>query len=381
MKKTVSALVCLALLLLLVACQEPTAESAPPTSPQPSASQQTTPEPSQEDYIPCAGGYARAEFVPMEDGTEICCLVVTPEKEGQFPTVITQNCYQAATDEFTAEYFESCVADSSAFVEAGYAFVMIQTRGTANSQYESFLAYIHDTDDELQVMDWIRQQDFYNGELFCNGMSYMGFTSMSHLYAPHEDIKAISMQCPVSTRYDAWYQNGFIKIGLMGYWQAMMHRPAGFDGTALGNTMDMTLFNTFPYINWPVEMYGEQDEYWTGILTHPEDGEWWRTEAAGSYIYDAIAAFCEIEQATVGSILLRMERDGLVRRTQRDGNRRSLYVSLTPEGRRMGERMAEIFRRADAQAAAGLTPEEQDQLRVLLEKVYGSVSPERRRNG
>ena len=233
MKKTVSALVCLALLLLLVACQEPTAESAPPTSPQPSASQQTTPEPSQEDYIPCAGGYARAEFVPMEDGTEICCLVVTPEKEGQFPTVITQNCYQAATDEFTAEYFESCVADSSAFVEAGYAFVMIQTRGTANSQYESFLAYIHDTDDELQVMDWIRQQDFYNGELFCNGMSYMGFTSMSHLYAPHEDIKAISMQCPVSTRYDAWYQNGFIKIGLMGYWQAMMHRPAGFDGETL----------------------------------------------------------------------------------------------------------------------------------------------------
>ena len=95
----------------------------------------------------------------------------------------------------------------------------------------------------------------------------------------------------------------------------------------------------------------------------------------------AIAAFCEIEQATVGSILLRMERDGLVRRTQRDGNRRSLYVSLPPEGRRMGERMAEIFRRADAQAAAGLTPEEQDQLRVLLEKVYGSVSPERRRNG
>lgn len=47
----------------------------------------------------------------------------------------------------------------------------------------------------------------------------------------------------------------------------------------------------------------------------------------------AIAENCEIEQATVGSILSRMERDGLVCRSQRDGNRRSLYVSLTPQGR------------------------------------------------
>ena len=95
----------------------------------------------------------------------------------------------------------------------------------------------------------------------------------------------------------------------------------------------------------------------------------------------AIAAFCEIEQATVGSILLRMERDGLVRRAQRDGNRRSLYVSLTPEGEKLGEQMADIFRRADARAAAQLTPEEQEQLQVLLEKVYASVSPDGRENG
>ena len=95
----------------------------------------------------------------------------------------------------------------------------------------------------------------------------------------------------------------------------------------------------------------------------------------------AVAAFCEIEQATVGSILLRMERDGLVRRTQRDGNRRSLYVSLTPEGEKLGAQMSAIFRRVDAQAAAELTPEEQEQLRVLLEKVYTSVSPDGRRNG
>ena len=91
----------------------------------------------------------------------------------------------------------------------------------------------------------------------------------------------------------------------------------------------------------------------------------------------AIADYCEIEQATVGSILTRMERDGLIARNQREGNRRSLYVSLTPRGREMGERMAEIFRRADARAAADLSLEEQRALRELLEQVYRRVSQTR----
>ena len=91
-----------------------------------------------------------------------------------------------------------------------------------------------------------------------------------------------------------------------------------------------------------------------------------------------IAADCEIEQATVGSILSRMERDGLVCRTQREGNRRSLYVSLTPRGRQLGEKMQAIFQQADNMACAQLTLEQQRQLEVLLEAVLASVVPERK---
>ena len=87
----------------------------------------------------------------------------------------------------------------------------------------------------------------------------------------------------------------------------------------------------------------------------------------------AIADYCEIEQATVGSILTRMERDGLIARTQREGNRRSLYVSLTPRGREMGEKVAELFRRADARASAGLSGEEQLAIKELLKKVYCGI--------
>lgn len=92
-----------------------------------------------------------------------------------------------------------------------------------------------------------------------------------------------------------------------------------------------------------------------------------------------IARYCEIEQATVGSILLRMERDGLVRRVQKDGNRRALYVFLTEKGRQTALQVQQIFQQADARAAAALTPEENLQLQRLLQRVYDAVAePERK---
>ena len=85
-----------------------------------------------------------------------------------------------------------------------------------------------------------------------------------------------------------------------------------------------------------------------------------------------IAACCEIEPATVGSILLGMEEAGLVLRTQRPGNRRSLFVSLTPRGRDKARQMAEIFRQVDDRALQALTPQEGEALLTLLTKLYAA---------
>ena len=85
-----------------------------------------------------------------------------------------------------------------------------------------------------------------------------------------------------------------------------------------------------------------------------------------------IAACCEIEPATVGSILLGMEEAGLVLRTQRPGNRRSLFVSLTPRGREKARQMAEIFRQVDDRALQALTPQEGEALLTLLTKLYAA---------
>ena len=82
-----------------------------------------------------------------------------------------------------------------------------------------------------------------------------------------------------------------------------------------------------------------------------------------------IAAYCEIQQATVGSILLRMEQAGLILRRRREGNRRSLYVSLTQKGQEAAVTMADIFRAAEEEAVRGFSPEERESLLCLLCRV------------
>lgn len=88
-----------------------------------------------------------------------------------------------------------------------------------------------------------------------------------------------------------------------------------------------------------------------------------------------IAAYCEIEPATVGSILLRMEENGLILRRQKAGNRRSLYVSLTDKGRDAAARVEEIFHTVEADAARELSPDEVHLLQELLNKLCTGLQP------
>ena len=92
----------------------------------------------------------------------------------------------------------------------------------------------------------------------------------------------------------------------------------------------------------------------------------------------AIADHCEIEPATAGTILSRMERDGLIARARHEGNRRSLYVTLTPHGQEVAQAMDVAFHQADQAAAAGLTEEQQELLCAMLADVCDTLNVERK---
>lgn len=87
-----------------------------------------------------------------------------------------------------------------------------------------------------------------------------------------------------------------------------------------------------------------------------------------------IANYCEIEQTTVGSILLGMENAGLIVRKQKEGNRRSLYVSLTDKGLETANKMQAIFDEVEGRVMKKLSNEEIELLKTLLLKVSESLS-------
>ena len=91
---------------------------------------------------------------------------------------------------------------------------------------------------------------------------------------------------------------------------------------------------------------------------------------AGSADQKTIAEHCEIEPATVGSILTRMEGVGLVERRRLQENRRSVLVSLTLSGEQAARDTQKIFEKNEEAALSGLTEAERETLCSLLERVY-----------
>lgn len=82
-----------------------------------------------------------------------------------------------------------------------------------------------------------------------------------------------------------------------------------------------------------------------------------------------IAEACHIEPATITSLLLGMENKGLILRKNRDGNRRSLYVYLTDEGRSLAEQIELKFQAIEEKALTGFHEDEKELFTCFLTRV------------
>ncbi|MGK4199279.1 MarR family winged helix-turn-helix transcriptional regulator [Fusobacterium sp. HC1336] len=85
-------------------------------------------------------------------------------------------------------------------------------------------------------------------------------------------------------------------------------------------------------------------------------------------IQKEIAVGCQIEPASVTSILLTMEKRGFIERRSINDNRRSHYVFLTEEGKRIANLVREAMLKVEEQALENFTTEEKEILIKLLKK-------------
>ena len=85
----------------------------------------------------------------------------------------------------------------------------------------------------------------------------------------------------------------------------------------------------------------------------------------------------KVKPPTVNGILDRMEEKGLVERTVSGQDARQRVVALTPAGLEREKQAEQSFLEAEALIARGLTAEETDTLRSLLERVIHNLEEDR----
>jgi DNA-binding MarR family transcriptional regulator len=77
----------------------------------------------------------------------------------------------------------------------------------------------------------------------------------------------------------------------------------------------------------------------------------------------------DVEQATMGNTLKRMDRDGLIKREPHPDDSRAQLIRLTPRAAALEPRAKAASRRINAVATKGLAKSEQETLRILQRQV------------
>jgi len=87
-----------------------------------------------------------------------------------------------------------------------------------------------------------------------------------------------------------------------------------------------------------------------------------------------LAINCEVEEATVTSLLSRMEEAGLLERRQENNNRRSLAVYLTAKGKRRCSLIHSKFKELEDDAWNDFSELEKEQFLSMLKRLRTNIS-------
>ncbi len=223
------------------------------------------------------------EYLSSND-TKLFTVVYLPNETGKYPTVIYRTPY--VDDEELMSETEICerhLKGFSCWLDAGYAVAFQHCRGRGKSGGDC-IPYIYEREDGLALQDWIREQSFYNGELYLCGHSYT--TSVHFVTAPFaKDIKGAILEAQDCERYNCNYRNGIYKTGLHGLWYVGMYKNKG--QPKKNYTKDS--YRILPLSDFSKTVFGECAEDFDEVLKHPDRNDvFWDTRFGGGEAHDAI---------------------------------------------------------------------------------------------
>ncbi|MFG1991727.1 CocE/NonD family hydrolase [Actinoplanes sp. NPDC048988] len=176
------------------------------------------------------------------------------------------------------------------FAEQGFHVLLQSTRGAGGSG-GTFHAWVNETADGRAAVEWLRKQDWFTGELYTLGASYMAYTQSALALDPPPEWRGAVQQVGHNDPHDFFWRGG-----AFGLERALVGGLALFQSSALTSgdllraalrlkfrlrqaTHDVPLIDAYPRV------LGGRRPAFEEWLAHPEP-EFWRdadmTEAAGA---------------------------------------------------------------------------------------------------
>lgn len=216
------------------------------------------------------GFVAYSEFMES-DGVKLYTVVIKPNKDGKFPVILMRcpyvdECENMPEDELLNRHLDG----KRNFLEAGFAVVDQHCRGRGKSE-GVFVPFVDERKDGLALQAWVREQEFYNGEIYLYGGSY---TSAVHLAtAPFaDDIKGAVLEVMTTELYCAAFRNEIYKVGLFGIWF-----EGNYKNKQIRNkNINIDNFLTLPFENYPEKVFHEKSESVMDIIrNYKENSTFW----------------------------------------------------------------------------------------------------------
>ncbi len=211
------------------------------------------------------------------DGEEFFTVVLLPEKDGCFPTVICRSPYvKAMLDKTEDDIAQGYMRSFERWLSRGYAIVYQHCRGQGKST-GAFVPYVHEREDGLALRQWIRSRSFYNGELFLLGSSYTA--SLHYATAPFEsDIKGAVFEVQDTERYRLWYRNGQMRKGHANWHFGLYKSKRGSN-----KSYSIASFSQLPLKGLSDRALGDKAEDFEQMLVaeRPSD-DFWNTRYGGA---------------------------------------------------------------------------------------------------
>jgi hypothetical protein len=205
-------------------------------------------------------------LIPLSDGTQLAARIWLPETAGEqaFPAILEYLPYRkrdgtAVRDALTHPWMAG----------QGYVCIRVDMRGNGESQGLMADEYLlQEQNDALEVIEWLCQQSWCDGNVGIMGISWGGFNGLQVAARQPEALKAIITLCSTDDRYadDIHYKGGNLLMENFGWAATMLNFSAAVpDPLLLGESwrgMWQERLDAMPLLAETWLQHQTRDDYW-----------------------------------------------------------------------------------------------------------------------